>query len=141
MNQHPVAHHLDDAAVMLGDQWLQNTFAPLFQCSESSRLVLLDQAAVAYHVGGQDGGEPALRAFFGHAQQLFLDDPDGYDCMGDCLASLSRLRSALGHERPPRPRPRVVCLLPKSCPTLKVAATAVRDPHRSWPGPPDPVYD
>src|SRR5262245_55424474 len=69
LDQYPVTHHLDDAAVMIGDHWLQDTFAPLFQCSESSRLVLLDEAAVADHVGGQDGGQAALGAFFGHMTQ------------------------------------------------------------------------
>jgi hypothetical protein len=34
-----------------------------------------------------------LDVFFGHAKQLFFDDPEGSDCMGDCIASLSRLRS------------------------------------------------
>jgi len=61
---------------MLGDQRLQDTFAPLFQCSESSRLVLLDQAAVAYHVSGENSGEAALGAFFGHIVQLLSENAD-----------------------------------------------------------------
>ena len=70
LDQHAVAHDLDDAAVMLGDQRIQDALTPLLQRRQRARLVLLHQSAVADHVGGKDGGEAALDAFFGHVARL-----------------------------------------------------------------------
>src|SRR5262249_10226862 len=96
LGQGAVAHEPNDATAVLGEQRFENCFAPVSQRGQRTSLVLLHEPAVANHIGGQDGGEATLGAFFGHAEQLFLDSPDGVACMGDGMASLSRLRSASG---------------------------------------------
>src|SRR5262245_54873298 len=65
--EHAVAHKLDDAAVMLGHQRLNDARPPLLQGAQSARLVRLHEATVADHVGGKYGGQAALDAFSGHA--------------------------------------------------------------------------
>ena len=69
LDQHAVAGHLEDAALMLGDQWLQHLLAPGLERGQRAGLIVLHQPAVADHVGGQDGSEAALDAFFGHGLQ------------------------------------------------------------------------
>jgi hypothetical protein len=59
-DQHAVAGHLEDAAVMLGHQRLQHLLAPLLQRRQRAGLVLLHEAAVADHVGGENGGKTAF---------------------------------------------------------------------------------
>src|SRR5690349_1133088 len=63
----PVAHHLDDAAVMLSDKRYQNSPATLLQYRERSRLVPLNQSAITDHIGSEDSTQAPLHAFFGHA--------------------------------------------------------------------------
>ena len=51
---------------MFGDHGLENVRAAGFKGSECTGLVQLHEAAVADHIGGQNGGKTALGAFFGH---------------------------------------------------------------------------
>src|SRR5919108_282669 len=60
LHEHAIAHDLDDTAMMLGHQRLQDFAAPLLQGGERSCLVLLDEPAVADHVRGQNSGQAAL---------------------------------------------------------------------------------
>ena len=46
--------------MVFGDQWLQDVLAPLLQCSEGRRLVLLNEADVANHVCGKDSGKATI---------------------------------------------------------------------------------
>src|SRR5205807_9542124 len=67
LHQHAVAHHLDDAAVMLSNKRYQNTRPMLLQYRERPRFVPLNESAITDHVGCEDGGQAPLHAFFGHA--------------------------------------------------------------------------
>jgi hypothetical protein len=55
---------------MLCDQRLKDIFATLLERGQCARLITLHEAAVADHIGGQDGGKAALGAFFGHVRML-----------------------------------------------------------------------
>ena len=55
-----IAHELDDAAVLLGNPDIDKLLAVRLERSERARLILFHEAAVANHIGGQDGGEAAL---------------------------------------------------------------------------------
>ena len=70
LHQHAVSHHFDDPAVMSGDQRLEDVRTPGLKGSQRTGLVRLHQAAVADHIGGQNGGKTALGAFFGHPRRL-----------------------------------------------------------------------
>ena len=59
-HQQAVAHQLEDAAVVLGDRWLEQLLAVRTQPFERAGLILLHEPAVADHVGGKDSGEVAL---------------------------------------------------------------------------------
>src|SRR5262245_18917065 len=66
LRQQPVAHQLEDeSAVVLGRR-LEQLFAMRPQTLECVSLVPLHEPAIAGHVGGKDGGEMALSAFFNH---------------------------------------------------------------------------
>ena len=69
--QRAVAHQLDDAAAVLGQEWLDQLPVVRLEALERASLVALHQARVTGHVGGEDGGEPALRSGRGH------DNPPG----------------------------------------------------------------
>jgi hypothetical protein len=60
--QKSVAHELEDAAMMPGDLWLKNFLSVGSQAFEGFRLLSLHQAAVADHIGSQDGDEPAFHS-------------------------------------------------------------------------------
>ena len=60
LDQHAVAHELDDAAAMVADDRLEDGDAPLLQGRKRAGLVRLHQAAVADHVGHQHGGQAAV---------------------------------------------------------------------------------
>ena len=64
--QRAVAHELDDAAMVLRDQRLDEALAEVLETLERSRLVALDQARVADHIGRENGGEAAVDAGGGH---------------------------------------------------------------------------
>ena len=62
LDDRAVAHQLDDAALVLGQQRVDRLLAQRLDRGQRAGLVLLDQARVADHVGGQDRGQPALGA-------------------------------------------------------------------------------
>ena len=61
-----VAHELDDAALVLRDQRLDESLAVILEALERSRLVALDQPRIADDVGRENGGEAAVDAGGGH---------------------------------------------------------------------------
>ena len=61
-----VAHELDDAAMVLRDQRLDEALAVVLEALERSRLVALDQARIADHIGRENGGKAAVDAGGGH---------------------------------------------------------------------------
>ena len=65
-----VAHELDDAPAVLGDERLDELLAVRLEAVERAVLVALHQAGVADHVRRQDGGEPAVDAGSGQDQAL-----------------------------------------------------------------------
>ena len=67
LDQHAVAGSFEDAALMFGDQWVQNVSAPGLESGHGACLVGLHHPAKANHIGGKDGGKTALYAFFSHA--------------------------------------------------------------------------
>ena len=71
-----VAHELDDAAAVLGDERLDELLAVGLEALEGALLVALHEARVADHVRRQDGGEPAVDAGSGHGAAL-LGASDG----------------------------------------------------------------
>ena len=62
LRQQAIAHQLEDAAAVLGDLRLEQLLAVRPQAVERPRFVLLHEAAVADHVGGEDGREPAFHS-------------------------------------------------------------------------------
>ena len=60
--QGAVAHELDDAPAVLGDERLDELPAVGLEAAEGALLVALHQARIADHVRGEDGGEPAVDA-------------------------------------------------------------------------------
>ena len=70
-HQNPVADDLDDPAVVLGDLGVEQLFPEGFQARERTLLVDLHKVAIADHVGGKNGGQPALNALLGHGAVPF----------------------------------------------------------------------
>src|SRR5262245_46465175 len=70
LDQHTIACDLEDTALMLRDQRLQNLATARFEGGERAHLVLLHEAAVTNHVGSENGGQAALDALFGHVMPL-----------------------------------------------------------------------
>lgn len=70
LGQQTVTHQLEDAAVVFGDFRFEQLLAVPPQAVERVDLVLRHQAAVADYVSGEDRGEVALSALFGHASVL-----------------------------------------------------------------------
>ena len=66
LDEQAVARLLEDAALMTGDERLEDVLAPGSERRQRARLVALHAPAVADHVGGQNRGEAALDSFFGH---------------------------------------------------------------------------
>ncbi len=66
VHEDPIAHQLDDTAMVRGDDRLKDFLAAGLERGEGAGLVHLHETAVADHVGSQDRGEAALGAFFGH---------------------------------------------------------------------------
>src|SRR5262249_24771430 len=69
LNQDPVAHKLNDASMVLGNQWLKDFRAARLESSQRPSLVRLHQPAVANHIRGHDGGEATSRSLFRHAER------------------------------------------------------------------------
>jgi len=63
LDQQPVTHKFDDASAMLGDEGVENLLAQFSHAAKSPVLVLAHKAAVAHHVGGQNGSEATLHGF------------------------------------------------------------------------------
>ena len=63
----PVAHQLEDAAVVPGDFRLEQFLAPGTQPLECARLVALHERRVADDVGGKNGGKLAVHCWPGPA--------------------------------------------------------------------------
>ena len=61
-----VAHQLDDAAVVLGEQRIDDLGAKRLDRGERAGLVLLDQARIADDVGRHDGRQPPLGSSCDH---------------------------------------------------------------------------
>lgn len=68
LDQHPVADQLEDAAVMAGDERLQDLRATCLQSLQRPHLVLLHEATEADHIGGEYRGKVALSALLGHGR-------------------------------------------------------------------------
>ena len=66
--------------------------------SQGAGFIRLHEAAVADHIGGQNGGKAALGTFFGHRVQLPPENATR-NCMAAPLRSLSGRRTALGQFR------------------------------------------
>jgi hypothetical protein len=75
LDQHPVAHKLNDATMVIGDQWLKDFRPTRLESSQRPSLVRLHQPAVADYISGEDGGKPPLSAFFGHVLTSRLRTP------------------------------------------------------------------
>ncbi len=61
LDQRAVAHELDDTTVAGGDLAIDEVIPMGLQRRQGAGLVLLHEAAVADHVGGQYGGKPAFQ--------------------------------------------------------------------------------
>ena len=68
-----VPHKLDDAALVLGDERLDQLPAQRLQPGEGAVLVALHQGRVADHVRRQDGGEPPLYPCCRHGRPPLAD--------------------------------------------------------------------
>jgi hypothetical protein len=65
-DQGTVAHHLDDAAAVLGNGGVEAGGPDVAQRSERSRFIGSHQPRVAGNVGGEDGYKAALGSVFDH---------------------------------------------------------------------------
>ena len=74
-DQHAVAHDLDDPAAVAGDHRLEQLGPNGLHARDRAGFIGLDHAAVADHVGGQNGRQPALDPFLGHLI-ICLHSPD-----------------------------------------------------------------
>jgi len=75
LDQHAVAHDLEDAAAVTCDERLQ-CLALRPDGGNCARLVLLHQPGVTNHVGGQDGSQSTLNALPGHCRRDVSDEND-----------------------------------------------------------------
>jgi hypothetical protein len=57
-HQQPVTGGLDDAAVVLGDLWLDELMAQCLEAFERAFLVRPHQPRISRHIGGEDRGQP-----------------------------------------------------------------------------------
>ena len=55
LDQQPVAHELDDASMILGDQRFENVVAQLRQTPKRAGFVGAHQGGIADHIGGKYG--------------------------------------------------------------------------------------
>jgi len=65
LNQQAVTHGLDNASAVLGDRGIDQLQAMCLEPRQSTRFVDLHEAAVADHIGGQNGSETPLYAIGG----------------------------------------------------------------------------
>ncbi len=66
LDQHPIAHELDDAPMMLRDLGIDDFFSVGLELGKRSRFIGAHQPAVADDIGAEDGGESTLFALRGH---------------------------------------------------------------------------
>ena len=59
-DQHPIAHHLDNAAMMQRHRRIENSLPPLPQRRQRPRLIPFDEPAVTGDIGGEDRGKAAV---------------------------------------------------------------------------------
>src|SRR4030095_6118588 len=89
-----------DPASVFVDLGVDEVAAKPPQPGQRSLLIHADQPTVASHVGGKDGGKPALGAFFGHASEIaFQGMCSTRDSIGAPSRSLSGPTSATGQSR------------------------------------------
>ena len=67
LDQEPVAHHLEDAPAVPGDDRIEELAAMLAQAAQRLLFVGLHEAAVADNVGSQDRREPPFNKLLRHA--------------------------------------------------------------------------
>ena len=123
------------------DQRVQHVPAPRLQRGERARLVALHQAAVADHVGREDGGEPALNALFGHVKPV-VGRPRDVDAPSGLLVSrrLQVHRAGFTARKGLRPQPEARNWNDRPQPAAKALATLskageknrLRRPHPSF---------
>ena len=65
-----VAHELDDAAVMPGQQGIDHLAAQILDRLEGGRLVLLDQSGISNDIGGENCRQPSFNSRSGHRKRL-----------------------------------------------------------------------
>ena len=65
-HQHAVAVHLEDAALVPGDDRFDHGAAPALERGQRAGLVLLHEPGIADHVRGDDRGDATLSAWFDH---------------------------------------------------------------------------
>jgi hypothetical protein len=70
LDQGAVAHELDYAPLILGDERVDELLAVPLEALERALLVALHQARVTNHVRRQDGGEPSLDPRCRHGRPL-----------------------------------------------------------------------
>ena len=75
---HAVAHELDDAALILGNQRIDHLRAKRSDGGKRSRFVGFDQARVANDIGGHDGRQSPLRSQCRHGDVLLQPKPIGH---------------------------------------------------------------
>jgi hypothetical protein len=66
LDQHAVPGCLEDAAAVLGDQWIDELAPIAFEKGEGSFLVRAHQPRISGNVGAEDCRQPPLNAFFRH---------------------------------------------------------------------------
>ena len=66
LHQRSVAHDLENAALDVATSGSSTSLAAGLERSQCIDLVLLHEPAVADYIGGENCGEAALDAFFGH---------------------------------------------------------------------------
>ena len=65
-DQHAIAHHFDETAMVLPDQRSEHIAPPRLEGGERARLVCFHEPAVADHIGGQNCCQTALRRILNH---------------------------------------------------------------------------
>ena len=68
LHQGAITHEFDDAPVMLGGLGLDKLSSNCFERRQRPSFIGSHEAAVADHISGQDGGQPALYALFAHGK-------------------------------------------------------------------------
>ena len=72
LDDRPVAHQLDDAALVLGQERVDGRLAQPWYRGQRPHFVALDQPRIADDVGGQDRGEAPLHPLGNHVGNLRL---------------------------------------------------------------------